>query len=74
MGAEAPKELSAQHTAGRGQKGTCKGGRMSHSPRKAHLPLLTRTSNNQLIFSQQAALLNPWRWISQEGYFMLNEH
>lgn len=47
---------------------------MSHSPRKAHLPLLTRTSNNQLIFSQQAALLNPWRWISQEGYFMLNEH
>lgn len=35
---------------------------------------LTDTFNTQLIFSQQAALLNPRRWISQEGYFMLNEH
>lgn len=32
------------------------------------------TFNNQLIFSQQAALLNPRSWISQEGCFMLNEH
>ena len=48
---------------------------MSHSPGETYnIFPLTNTFNNQLIFSQQAALLNPRRWISQEGYFVLNEH